>query len=228
LFNFVLTSVLITGLSLGLRVSEKLSENEKLRKEAEKERLNQDLMLLRNQINPHFLFNTLNTIYSLALIRSEHTAEAVMKLSDMMRYVIQDVNRDFVPLALELDYIRQYVGLQKLRLNEMVTTLLEIEGEPGGLDIAPVILVPFVENTFKHGTSAHEQATILIRIILRDTTLEMLTENRIFPGRPSGETFGIGLRNTRKRLELIYPESHELVYGETEGVFRLHLQIRLG
>jgi sensor histidine kinase YesM len=150
-----------------------------------------------------------------------------MKLSDMMRYVIQDVNRDTVPPELELDYIRHFVELQKLRLNEMVTATLEIAGNPSGLDIAPIMLVPFVENVFKHGTSAHEPAAILISITLTGTTLNLVTENRVFPGRASGETFGIGLSNTRKRLELIYPDKHELVYGETNGVFHLTLNMEL-
>jgi LytS/YehU family sensor histidine kinase len=227
LVSFALTSILVSGLSLGLRFSEKLSQNEKLRKEAEKERADQELILLKNQINPHFLFNTLNTIYSLALVNSEHTAEAVMKLSDMMRYVLQDVNREKVPVTLELDYIRHYVGLQQLRLNRNITVILEIDDDGGGQEIAPILLVPFVENVFKHGISAHEAAEILIRIRCQGNAVELKTVNRIFPDRIQEEVSGIGLTNTKKRLELIYPGSHTLALDDSGGVFTVNLVVRL-
>ncbi len=227
LFNFALTSLLVSGLSLGLRFSEKLSQNEKLRKEAEKERADQELNLLKNQINPHFLFNTLNTIYSLALVNSEHTAEAVMKLSEMMRYVLQDVNREKVPVALELDYIRHYVGLQQLRLNQNITVVLEVKDDDAGQQVAPILLIPFVENVFKHGTSAHERAEILIRIKCSGNTLELKTINRIFPERYKEEGSGIGLTNTRKRLELIYPGKHQLDLKDEGDRFFVNLTIEL-
>ena len=227
LFNFALTSLLVSGLGLGLRFSEKLSQNEKLRKEAEKERADQELNLLKNQINPHFLFNTLNTIYSLALVNSEYTAEAVMKLSDMMRYVLQDVNREKVPVALELDYIRHYVGLQQLRLNQNITVVLEVVDDDAGQQIAPILLIPFVENVFKHGTSAHERAEILIRIKCSGNTLELLTINRIFPERYLEEGSGIGLTNTKKRLELIYPGKHQLDLKDEGDRFIVNLAIEL-
>lgn len=227
LFNFALTSLLVSGLGLGLRFSEKLSQNEKLRKEAEKERADQELNLLKSQINPHFLFNTLNTIYSLALVNSEHTAGAVMKLSDMMRYVLQDVNREKVPVALELDYIRHYVGLQQLRLNQNITVVLEVEDDDAGQQVAPILLVPFVENVFKHGTSAHEKAEILIRIKCSGNTLDLKTINRIFPERYREEGSGIGLTNTKKRLELIYPGKHQLDLKEDGDRFFVNLTIEL-
>ena len=123
LFNFFLTSCLVTGLSLGLRFSEKLLLNEKMRKEAEKEKLHTELAFLKHQINPHFLFNTLNSIYSLALIKSDQTANAVMILPDMMRYVIQDEEHETVPLEPELEYLIHYIELQKIRLCDRQTQL---------------------------------------------------------------------------------------------------------
>ncbi len=227
LFNFILTSCLVTGLSLGLRVSEKLIRNEQLRKEAEEEKLNAELAFLKHQINPHFLFNTLNSIYSLALVKSDLTAEAVMKLSDMMRYVIQEAGHDRVPLGLELEYVRHYVELQKIRLSSKVDVQMEFPGEELPWLIPPMILVLFVENAFKHGTSAHEDAVIGIRLETGGGMLTWTVTNRIFRGREKPETFGLGIRNTRKRLDLIYPGRHSLDISETGDRFVARLTFPL-
>jgi sensor histidine kinase YesM len=227
LFNFMLTASLISGLSLGFRFSEKLAFNEKLRKEAEKEKLNTELTFLKHQINPHFLFNTLNSIYSLALVKSDMTAEAVMKLSEMMRYVLQDVEKEKVPLALEIEYLEHYVELQKIRLSENVEVQFAIKGEPDAFEIPPIILVPFVENAFKFGTSAHENARITISIRIAENQLAFQVSNQIFNGRKQTETFGIGIQNTRKRLQLIYPGKHRLDLTKTESHFNVTLMIVL-
>ena len=228
LFNFLLTSCLVTGLSLGLRFSEKLLLNEKIRKETEKEKLNTELTLLKHQINPHFLFNTLNSIYSLALIKSDMTAEAVMKLSDMMHYVIRDVEHKMVPLELELEYVDHYVELQKIRLNEKVDVQIKIEGDPKPYEIPPMILVPFIENAFKYGTSSHENVVIRIDLTIEKGTLAFRVTNPVFSGREKPETFGIGIQNTRKRLSLIYPGKHKLELTSNDRIFIVNLEIVLG
>jgi sensor histidine kinase YesM len=225
LYNFMLITSLITGLSLGFRFSDKLIQNEKKRKEAEKEKLNTELAMLKNQINPHFLFNTLNTIYSLALMKSDLTAEAVMKLSDMMRYVIQDVNHDQVPLETEIEYIRYYVELQKLRLSDNVDLQLEIRGDPQPFRIAPMILIPFVENAFKYGTTSRGSATILVKITIGDKFLDFRVSNQIFESRNNNETFGIGINNTRQRLQLTYPGKHDLELTNNGKVYIVNLRI---
>ncbi|MCK9423801.1 MAG: histidine kinase [Bacteroidales bacterium] len=227
LFNFLLTSCMVTGLSLGLRLSEKLILNERMRKEAEKEKLHTELALLKHQINPHFLFNTLNSIYSLALVKSDMTAEAVMKLSDMMRYVIQDVEHETVPLELELEYLLHYIELQKMRLNEKVDVQLIIEGDPKPYRIAPIILVPFIENAFKYGVSSHEHAAIRIEMKISGGFLTLMVSNQIFAGREKTETFGIGIQNTRQRLRLIYPGRHNLDLTNNGKVFIVNLEISL-
>lgn len=227
LFNFILTSCLVTGLSLGLRVSEKLIRNEQLRKEAEEEKLNAELAFLKHQINPHFLFNTLNSIYSLALVKSDLTAEAVMKLSDMMRYVIQEAGHDRVPLDLELDYVRHYVELQKMRLSSKVDVQMDVPGNELPWLVPPMILVLFVENAFKHGTSAHEDAIINIRLETDNGMLTWTVTNPIFHGREKPETFGVGIQNTRKRLGLIYPGRHTLEISETGDRFVARLSFPL-
>ena len=225
LLNFLFSACMVTGLSLGLRFSEKLIANEKLRKEAEKSKLNTELTLLKHQLNPHFLFNTLNSIYSLALTRSDKTPEAVMMLSDMMRYVIQDVEQETVPLQAELDYITQYVALQKIRLSEKSPVEMSVTGDPAPYHIAPMILVPFIENAFKFGTSSHEEAPISIALFSGNGQLRFTVSNRVFPGRDQQGTFGIGIQNTRQRLELIYPGKHCLDISDDGQQFRIHLEI---
>jgi two-component system LytT family sensor kinase len=226
-FNFLLTASLISGLSLGIRLSEKLAFNEKLRKEAEKEKLNTELALLKHQINPHFLFNTLNSIYSLALMKSDMTAEAVMKLSEMMRYVLQDVTREKVPLELEIEYVVHLVELQKMRLSDNVEVKLLLEGDPKPYEIPPIILVPFVENAFKYGTSAHEQAVISIELKISGAILRLQVSNQVFRGRENTGTFGIGIRNTRQRLALMYPGRHALQVDDSGNQFMVNLMINL-
>jgi len=227
LFNFLLTSGMVTGLSLGLRLSEKLSRNEKMRKEAEKDKLHSELSILKHQINPHFLFNTLNSIYSLALVKSDLTAEAVMKLSDMMRYVIQDVEHETVPLERELEYMGHYVEFQKIRLNEKAVVRVSIAGDPTPYQIPPMILVPFIENAFKYGTSSHEKSVITIVITITAGKLAFGVTNQVFAGRENTETFGIGLQNTRQRLNLMYPGKHRLVLTNDGKVFMANLEITM-
>lgn len=227
LFNFLLTSCLVTALSLGLRFSEKLNLNEKIRKDAEKEKLHTELALLKHQINPHFLFNTLNSIYSLALIQSDKTARAVMMLSDMMHYVISDVANETVPLELELEYVVQYVELQKIRLSANVDVQMNITGDPKPYEIPPMILVPFIENAFQYGTSSHENTSIRIDINTGDRLLAFKVSNQVFPGREKAETFGIGIRNTRQRLNLMYPGSHTLDISNNDREFVVTLEITL-
>jgi two-component system, LytTR family, sensor kinase len=226
--NFLLTSCLVSGLSLGLRFSEKLIQNEKIRKEQEKDKLHTELAFLKHQINPHFLFNTLNSIYSLALIKSDMTAEAVMKLSDMMRYMIQDVEHETVPLALELEYIVHYVELQKIRLSSNVEVQIRIEGDAKPWVIPPMLLVPFIENAFKYGTSSHENAVIRIDLTVDAGLLTCLVNNQIFTGREEKEKFGIGIQNTRQRLQLMYPGRHNLIISNDGKDFMVNLEISLG
>jgi len=227
LFNFLFTSCLISGLSLGLRFSEKLNLNEKQRKEAEKEKLHTELAFLKHKINPHFLFNTLNSIYGLALIKSDQTAEAVMKLSDMMRYVIQDVEHEKVPLEREIDYVQHYVELQKIRLSGNVEVRLELRGSSDPYEIPPMILVPFVENAFKYGTSSHEATVITISILIDQGKLAFEVTNRVFAGREKTETFGIGIENTRQRLSLMYPDKHTLLLRNDGTTFNVSLTMLL-
>lgn len=201
-----------------------LKINNRLR-QAEKERLKAELSYFKAQINPHFLFNTLNSIYSLAIQKADNTPEAVVKLSGMMRYVISDADNDYVALEKEIGYITDYIELQKIRFGE--TVLIDFQPcEPiAGKVIAPLILIPFIENAFKYGINPAAKSSIGIRIDLESAALHLrVTNQKVAPAEPSNSG-GLGILNARKRLSLLYPEKHRLVIqdGESDYIVDLHI-----
>ena len=188
-----------------------------------------ELSALKSQINPHFLFNNLNTIYSMASQKDDRTADVVLKLSDFLRYVLYDTSSEMIPLEKEVEIIRTYVSLQKERVHPEITRIeMTTDGKFKGADIAPLLLLPLAENCFKHGKGKNA-GTIQIYIGFDGKQLVFKTENNIAPReKTKGEkNGGIGINNVEKRLQLIYPEHHSLEYGEKDGVFRLEMKIEL-
>lgn len=180
-------------------------------REAEKEKDRAELSYLKAQINPHFLFNTLNSIYALTLEKSDEAAPAVVKLSALMRYVITESDKPHTALQKEISYVSDFVDLQKLRLGDTVNISYQVTGTYTELEIAPLILIPFVENTFKHGVNPDENSEISIRIHVEGSRLDMVAENRIVHKViTENERSGLGIENTRTRLELLYPGKHQL------------------
>ncbi len=188
---------------------------------------------LRSQINPHFLFNALNTIYGTALQeKAERTSEGIEKLGDMMRFMIQENMQEQISLAREIEYLNNYIALQRLRTdpNPNVRIDIHIEQPLQSPQIAPMLLIPFVENAFKHGISFREPSQIKITLEMKEKTLyfdvsnskHIRTEND-----PEKEKSGIGLNNVRQRLTLLYPGKHELIIRETGKDFFVHLTIQL-
>jgi len=202
-------------------------QTDRRNKMIEADRMQTELSFLHSQINPHFLFNTLNSIYSLALMRSELTADAVMKLSSLMRYILQDVQSEKVPLEMEIQCIQNYVELQKIRLNSNVDLQLVITGDFSSYQIPPLILIPFIENTFKYGTSTHESTAITIEIEIDQNVFHLKTTNNIFVIREKSESFGIGFRNSERRLNLVYPEKHEIAIINNSKMYILDLKIQM-
>ncbi len=194
---------------------------------SEEANLRSELAYLKAQINPHFLFNTLNSLYALAVTRSEKTPDAISRLSAIMRYVIDDAAADLVPLERELNYTSAYIELEKLRLNKKVNLVYEIRGEAKNKKIAPLLLLPIVENAFKHGVSASDESTILISITIEDKTLNLRTQNTTGK-KPAQQGTGLGLSNVQKRLELLYPGKHELTTSEKNNEFITTLMIETG
>jgi hypothetical protein len=197
-------------------------------KQAEKDKLTTELSYLKAQINPHFLFNSLNSIYSLALTKSNKAPDAVVKLSGLMRYVITDAGNDFVAVEKELNYISDYIELQKLRLGNTVTLKFEITNDHSGKSIAPLLLIPFIENAFKHGVNPEEDSSININIQINQQKLFLHTQNNlVVPENSNEEKSGIGLENAEKRLALLYPGRYQLNIQKTDQLFTVDLSIDL-
>ena len=178
-----------------------------------------DLQFLRSQINPHFLFNALNTLYGTALIeKSERTAEGIQKLGDMMRFMLYENMQDLIPMEKEIEYLKNYISLQKLRVQTSPDITIEdnIADQDCNYKIAPMLLIPFVENAFKHGVSLTKRSWIGIKLVCDDKQINFEVRNSVHPSAkndPEKENTGIGLQNVRERLLILYPGKHMFNYG---------------
>jgi two-component system, LytTR family, sensor kinase len=196
---------------------------------ANREKAQNELSALKAQINPHFLFNNLNTIYSLASKNDEHTKDVILKLSDFLRYVLYDTISDSIPLDKEVEIIKTYIDLQKERIDQEITPVLfSAEGNFGTSRISPLLLLPFVENCFKHGIGK-APGKIQIDIRCDGNHLLFKTENSMALREKTGneENGGIGIKNVEKRLNLLYPGRHSIYLEEKEGIFRVELSVDL-
>ena len=193
---------------------------------AEKEKLNAELSYLKAQINPHFLFNTLNSIYSLAIEKSDYTPIAVVKLSGMMRYVLTESSAQFVSLEKEINYIRDFVDLQKLRVGNTADVQFEISGDFIGSRIAPLILIAFIENAFKYGVNPDQKSEIVIQLSVSGKKLHLIVKNNkvIFNSDWSNQ---VGLDNTINRLDLIYPSKYTLHFRDKDNEYQVELLLEL-
>ncbi len=200
-----------------------------------REKLQAELRFLRTQIQPHFLFNTLNNLYALTLKRSSAAADVVLKLSDMLEYMLYDGDADFVPLEKELQTLETYVELERLRYGDRLDLTYDVHGDVARCSVPPMLILPLVENAFKHGISQQiESGSIAISIRADDGGVRVSIDNSI-PGpestgvqesqtRPSVHVeSGIGLRNVRRRLDLMYGASYTLDFGERDGQFHVSL-----
>ena len=221
------SSVFIIALSTSIKLAQKWFENESKQKEMIHEKMNSELSLLKSQINPHFLFNTLNGIYSLANAKSEKTAPAVVKLSQMMRYMLDESKQQFVPLSSELDYINTFIDLQRLRLFDNVKIEFNIKGELENIKIQPLLLIPFIENAFKHGTDSTRDCLINIDLEIKDNSIHLIVKNDNIKARNEDGKSGFGLNNIKRRLDLEYPQRHVLNTEIIKNVFVVNLFISL-
>lgn len=200
------------------------------RENAEKEKLQKEIELtyLKEQVNPHFLFNSLNSIYSLARQQSPETPDLVMQLSELMRYQLESAKKDTVLLKMELEFIENYLLLEEKRLSKRCTIEFLIEGDVPGLRISPMLLIPFVENAVKHGAqSTNEQSTIDISANIKNTTLHFCVNNSKPSMVPVSKSTGLGLENVRRRLKLLYPNSHVMEIEDTKNEYHVNLSIDL-
>jgi sensor histidine kinase YesM len=209
-----------------LRFALEWLDMEARKKEIENEKLIAELNFLKAQINPHFLFNTLNNLYYLAYSKSENTTEVIAKLSQMMRYMIYDSNHAKVLLTKEIEYMLNYISLERLRLNDQVPIKFEVSGNTERVWITPLIFITFLENAFKHGVSnSNPGAWVNISIQLRGTECIYIVENS--KNSDMAEKSGIGLRNVHRRLELSYPGAHTIETTDTAEKYSVKLNLSL-
>lgn len=220
IFLFFLT----LSLSIAFQTTWRWRSTEKRALQAEAEKAQAELAFLKAQINPHFLFNTLNNIYSLAITHSEHTAASIMKLSNILRYVTDEVKQDYVALQQEIDCVQDYIDLQQLRLGKKTTVSFNIAGNPAPISIAPLILMTFVENAFKYGVSNHQASSIVIDLQANPRSIVFSCSNALFP-RKQDERTGIGIANTRRRLEHLYPHKHHLNISTDNNLYSVILTL---
>ncbi|MBV7529314.1 sensor histidine kinase [Chitinophaga sp. sic0106] len=221
LFLFMLT----IALSVAIETTHRWRQTEKRALYAETRKTQAELSFLKAQINPHFLFNTLNNIYSLAITHSEFAGPSIMKLSNMLRYVTEE-NKNYVLLQGEIACLHDYIDLQRLRLSKQTSVGFSVSGEASFKCIAPLVLLPFIENAFKYGISNHESSAINITLNIEDDAVHFDCINRIFRiGQPENRT-GIGISNTIQRLDHLYPERYSLLTEEKDGFYHVSLKLR--
>ena len=196
-----------------------------------KEKTAAELEVLKSQINPHFLFNTLNNIYTLALKKSDLTPEVVLKLSEILDYLLYECNADFVPLQKEIYLIQNYLYLQTIRFDKRLKTTFDVDGKTANKEIAPMLLLPFIENSFKHGVGKYRNnAWIKIKLKNDEKTMDFEVSNSHAPeleNEIKNASGGIGLKNVRKRLELIYKNRHHLQLSNSKTEFKVALNLKL-
>ncbi|HIZ85696.1 MAG TPA: histidine kinase [Candidatus Coprenecus stercoravium] len=219
---------LVTGASVAVRMTGGWYRAEAARKELEHRQAEAELQNLRSQVNPHFLFNTLNNIYSLIQIDSVRAQTAVHNLSHLLRYVLYGGNRPAVPVDDEIHFIQEYVDLMRLRLPHNVDVTVSLPG-PSGIMIAPLLFIPLVENAFKHGISNDKPSFVHITVSIGNDCVDCTVSNSIChkTESPAREGTGIGLDNLHRRLEMLYPGRYLLQYGPEGNTFNARLNIRL-
>ncbi len=206
-------------------------ENQNERKDLQRQNLRSELKYLKTQINPHFFFNTLNSLYALTLKKSDLAPEIVLKLSDMMRFMLYESNERTIELSKELHHIETYLELEKLRHGDNVRITFQYTGDPNGHMIAPLLFIPFLENTFKHGID-HElnQGFVDIRLDIFENYIDLLVINskpkQVLGDGSKKKVGGIGLANVKRRLQILYPDRHILDMKSTDDRYRIYLKLK--
>ena len=232
-FGYFLTIFISASIGTVVKISNDWVQQLKERQELERQTMQSELRFLRSQINPHFLFNTLNNLYALTLKKSDLAPEIVLKLSEMMRYMLYECNEKRVLLSKEINYLQNYIDLERLRQGSQVRIDFEVEGAVEQQTIAPLLFIPFLENSFKHGlmNTLESESFVRIKIQVDHNRLHFFIENSKprqrpirDPNRPSG---GIGLANIHRRLNLLYPKHYDLRINDTPNTYAVVLDLEL-
>ncbi len=222
----VFTGIFFIFLSTAFKFAVDWFLNEKVRKNLENEKLVAELAFLRSQVNPHFLFNSLNNIYSLAYQKSDKAPEAIMKLSEIMRYMLQESNEPKVKLAREIRYLENYIELQRLRFKGQAYINVDVSGDYNEQSIAPLILISFIENAFKHGVVSDPQHPIKINLEVDNHDLNFSIWNKKSLLNKD-ESSGIGLNNVKRRLDLLYSGKYILNIKDRDDTYHCTLSLTI-
>ncbi len=229
--NFFISTFFIGITSTVYSIINDWLASQREKKDLKSQNLQSELKFLKSQINPHFLFNTLNSLYALTLKKSDQAPEIVLKLSEMMRYMLYECNEREVPLSKEINYLKNYLELEKIRQGKKMDINFMIEGEVGSQKIAPLMFIPFVENSFKHGISNQINAgyvNIYLEIEAQEVRITIENSKTASMPAPSGKkSGGIGLVNVKRRLNLLYPEMYDLSIDEDPNTYTVKLCINL-
>ncbi len=220
------TSVVFIFFSVVLKLFVDWFVNERVQRDLENQRLSAELAFLKSQINPHFLFNSLNSIYSLAYQRSDMTPEAILKLSEIMRYMLYECNDNTVELGKEIQYLQNYIDLQKIRLGEKANIDFKFEGNITTQKIAPLLLIAFIENAFKHGVANDPESPIQLLLSVKNNQLLFYVHNRKHKAN-TDSVGGIGLNNVKRRLDLLYPGLYNLDIHNEKDTYTCELSLVL-
>ena len=214
-------------------ISSRWIKTEREKREIKSQQVESELKFLKSQINPHFLFNILNSLYALTIKKSDQAPELVIKLSEMMRYMLYECNEKIVPLDKEINYLKNYLDLEKIRIGSKMDIKIEIEGDPSDKFISPLIFVNFVENSFKHGGKAYTdgQGFVYLHIVITENEIDFQLKNsKAVMNQNSPDKLrigGIGIKNVKERLALLYPKSHMLLLKEEPDNYTVNLKISL-
>ncbi len=203
------------------------AKRERRLQELEKQQIAANMQLLKSQLSPHFLFNALNSIYSLSLKKSDKLPKAILTMSDLLRYVTYDSNANHVKVQKEIDYIENYIALQKIRLSVDSQIIIDIKNNNPDAKIAPMIFIPFVENAFKHGTNIDGIADIKLNITVDEAEINFMIENKKYPDSQKDNVHGIGIRNVRTQLNLLYNSRYNLNISDVDDVYKVVLKLQL-
>ena len=222
--------IMISAIASAYGLLLEFSEQESRKAEQAREQMSAELAFLRSQISPHFIFNILNSIvYLIRTKASEQAEDVTLRLSSLMRYMLYDSDQTLVPLTNELAYLENYIDLQKMRFDGNVDFVFEVKGDPASHMIEPMLLIPFVENAVKHGVGLVDNPFVYVSLAFTDQGLHFQVKNKKGKEEPvfKDPSSGIGLKNVKRRLELLYPQKHQLTIQEEESNFSVDLNLAL-
>lgn len=232
IFKIMLGIYPVVALASFIKITKHFYNEESKSREYQQQKLEAELNFLKGQVHPHFLFNTLNNLYALTLKKSDSSPEVVLKLSELLSFMLYETNSPTVPLSKELSLIENYISLEKIRYDDRLTTTYETSGEVETGQIPPMLLLPFVENAFKHGTSdSLDKVWVEIKIAVRNNQLHLSVMNNNGVENSDNHEFeyqqGIGLKNVKRRLELLYGEHYELTISDKDEMYAVQLTLQM-